>query len=170
METKRLKIRQIITSDYENIFELYQNDKVRKYLWWVKNEKEFNESFDAFIAPKDNEFYWIILDKTNESFIWFISLSQYHETNDYEISYQLNDLYWWKWYAQEALLRILEFWFTELNLAEIYAETQIKNKPSIKLWQKVWMEVEWELVRHWEKQLVFFLSRNYFFSHKWKWK
>ena len=166
MNTKRLTLLKLNQSHKDDIQKLYQNNKVRKYLWWIKTTIEFDLIFKEFLNCDISEHYWSLQEIKSHQIIWLFSLTKYHSEDKFEISYQLDSNYWWKGYAFEAINTIIEFVFNEYNLSIVYAETQEKNKPSVWLLQKVWMNLDWKLVRHWESQLVFSLTKRDYFNSK----
>lgn len=166
MNTKRLALLKLNKSHKKDIQELYQDNKVRKYLWWIKTDAQFVWIFQGFLNCDISEYYWSLQETSSNKIIWLLSLTKYHSENKFEISYQLNSDYWWKGYAFEAINKIIDFSFNECNLSIVYAETQEKNKPSVWLLQKVGMKLDSRLVRHWENQLVFSLTKQDYFNSK----
>lgn len=167
IQTPRTTISPINFTDQEEYFQLYSNEKVREYLWWVISRDSFEKKFQKILWLWTPESWRTIREKETENFIWMLMIHTYHDDIHFEISYQLMPNYRWKWYATEVLVVFLEHLFSHRILDELYAETQKKNIASIKLLERIWMTKLCELERCWEQQCVYSIKSDDFVYITW---
>ena len=141
LETERLFLRKLSLDDAEEIFTLRSNDEVNKYIDRPK-ANDIDEAI-AFInkvnigVANDNWLYWVICFKDNPMLIGTICLWNLNEfENKAEVGYELIPEYQGKGIAQEALSKIIEFGFDNVQLNKIEAYTHKENLSSTKLLEK----------------------------------
>ncbi|MFH1298970.1 MAG: GNAT family N-acetyltransferase [Patescibacteria group bacterium] len=159
METERTIFSKPNSTDYDELFGLYSNEAVRKYLGGTITKAEFDEKFNDFFCAQLPECYWIIKQKGTNSFIGLISICKYHDQTHFEISYELHPDFWCEGYGTEVVKRGIEYAFNELGLEELYAETQKKNQKSIKLLEKIGMKIIKQIERFGEQQLIYSIKK-----------
>lgn len=133
-ETERLILRQIEDDDANAIMALRSNPEVNKYIdrpsdITMENVKEFIEAI-----KKGESLYRVIILKENYQLIGTVCLWQFSfETGSAEIGYELLPQFSGKGYMQEAVSKVIEFGFNQLELQKIDAFTTQDNERSIKL-------------------------------------
>lgn len=90
--------------------------------------------------------FWAVEIKATGQFIGFVGLHYQDENSGIphapfvEIGWRLDAEFWGVGYAPEAAEKALEFAFTTLNCAKVYAFTALPNLPSLRVMQKLGME------------------------------
>lgn len=158
MQSERLKYCEIEQGHSPLLFSLYTDPDVRKYLGGAMG---IDAARERVIKMTDNPppNHWILQNECNEN-IGLFSLTPYYDGLSTEVSYQLLPKYTHNNYAFEALKFISNWAFAHLEIANLYAETQLANKASIKLLEKSGFEMINQLKRHNATQLVFKLDKT----------
>jgi ribosomal-protein-alanine N-acetyltransferase len=63
-------------------------------------------------------------------------------------------------YATEVIREIIHYAFNRLDLPKVVAETQIANKPSRSLLERVGMKLETTVRRYGAEQAIYSIERN----------
>jgi [ribosomal protein S5]-alanine N-acetyltransferase len=127
MNTCRCTIDNVKECDYEEIKNLYINEKVRKFLGGPVTSKIYDICFDEIINNTDNSFYWTVRKQDTNEFIALVSLDSHHDWFGKEISYQFMPKFWGDGYAEEVVGAVIDYSFKNLNIDKIVAETQAAN-------------------------------------------
>ena len=138
LETDRLILRQLETTDAKDIFSHRSDDRVNKYLEDFRHASI--EQTHAFIARVQNEvanhktILWVITEKGKNKFLgtvclWNISPKDHKA----ETGYTLDPQFHGKRYMHEALEKVIDFGFNTMKLRTIEAYTHKDNNPSIQL-------------------------------------
>ncbi|HBJ01011.1 GNAT family N-acetyltransferase [Lysinibacillus sp. UBA5990] len=142
LETERFILRKGTVDDCSDIFELYANENVVKYLplnlfesvedamveinWY---EKIFKEQIGL---------RWVIEEAKTKKVIGTCGYLNYEkEHNRIEIGYDLKPDYWGQGIMQETLGKIIHFAFTSMEINKIEAKVEPENKASIRLLGKL---------------------------------
>ncbi|MEJ7681838.1 MAG: GNAT family N-acetyltransferase [Segetibacter sp.] len=141
LTTERLKLRQLLESDVEEIFSLRSDTKINKYL-----DRQPSITLDDSLnfIRKTNENiknsplkYWAIELKDSKNLIGTICLFDFSdELKKCEIGYELLSNFQGKGIMNEATRAIIEYAFKTLGLKIIDACTHKDNHNSTKLLQK----------------------------------
>ncbi|MEO8146068.1 MAG: GNAT family N-acetyltransferase [Bacteroidia bacterium] len=145
IETERLILRELLTDDDENMFELDSNAEVHKYLG--NNPVTTIEQVREVIASVRQQYIkngigrWAAIEKSSGNFIgWsglkFITEPENNQVNFYDVGYRLIPKYWGKGYATESTKAALEYGFTKMNLEEIIGTVNENNKASKRALEK----------------------------------
>ncbi|OOG69842.1 GNAT family N-acetyltransferase [Flavobacterium sp. A45] len=148
IETERLILREVISSDDEGMFELDSNPEVHRFLG-NKPVKHIDES-RLYIENLKQQYtengigrWAVILKETNEFIGWsgikLIKESINNHQNFYEIGYRFIQKHWGKGYATEAGLAFVDYAFNEMKVDALYAYADIGNKDSRKILEKLGM-------------------------------
>ena len=135
LKTNRLILRKFKFTDINDLYEYAKRDDVGPKAGWHphKNKIETKKILSGFI---DKEEVYAIYHKVDRKVIGSIGI---HKTvigeleNVKEIGFVLNPKYHRQGIMGEALKRILDYCFLELELDDIYTGHFINNKPSEKL-------------------------------------
>jgi ribosomal-protein-alanine N-acetyltransferase len=146
--------------DYEDVKQLYVNEEVRKYLGGTWTEESIKASFDKMIKPTIDSIYWVVREKYTTKFVGLISLDIHHDGNSTEVSYQLLPEWWGAGYATEMVKEIIDYAFNKLNLPVVVAETQIANKASRKLLERLGMKLKETVQRFGEEQAIYCIRKH----------
>ncbi len=176
-ETARLQIR-ILNGTYADkslqfyledreLFERYeairpQNFYTEEYHRYLMNY-EYNQILKGMMMR-----YWIFTKEEPGKIIGTVSLRNivHGSYNKCEIGYKLSSAYHGKGYAKEAIARIIQLAFTELDLHRIEAYCMPGNEPSINLLESLNFMLEGCLHKYvkiqgqYEDHLLFSLLRS----------
>jgi ribosomal-protein-alanine N-acetyltransferase len=138
LETERLILKNISPTDREFIFAQFSNEKVNEYLYdeeLLTDISRADEIIDFFTQPEPRDHHrWIIVRKSDQVKIGTCGFHLFEGNKcSAEIAYDLNDSYWGKGYAREALAKIISFAKNSMKLKQVYARIFTKNDRSIKL-------------------------------------
>jgi len=142
LETERFILRKGTVDDGNDLFELYANENVVKYLplnlfesvedamveinWY---EKIFKEQIGL---------RWVIEEAKTKKVIGTCGYLNYEkEHNRIEIGYDLKPAYWGQGIMQKTLGKIIHFAFTSMEINKIEAKVEPENKASIRLLGKL---------------------------------
>lgn len=138
IETERLILRKLETTDINDLFEILSSERVTKYYgkYPMKNLSEAEDLIlkfhKAFYEQKSIR-WGIELKETNR----VIGTCGFHCWNKNhfraEVGYELGEAFWNKGYATEAISSILIYGFELMNLKRIEAIVYPENRPSEKL-------------------------------------
>lgn len=137
------------------VWQLVSDPIVREYLGGPIERENFEALFASYLTDDDECWHWAIRVGERRGFGGLISLTPHHDSDEYEISYQLVPSYWCQGVAAETVNALLEFAFDDLELPRLVAETQAANTPSRKLLERLGFVVEKELMRYGERQLLY---------------
>ncbi len=141
IQTDRLLLRRMTINDAKEIFFLRSSDEVMKYIDKEKTaalqdaEIYINKINDSINS--NNGIMWGITFKNNPKKIfgyigyWRLIKENYRA----EVGYLLHPLYWRKGIMKEALLRVIDFGFKDMQLHSIEANINPSNAASARLLQ-----------------------------------
>lgn len=141
LETERLTLRRLVSSDDNEIFALRSDDSVNKYL-----DRKPSKSIDdvrTFIQiinkniEKNESIYWAITLSGVGKLIGVICLFDFSDDNlKAEIGYELLPGFQEKGIMQEAISKVIDFGIQYVGLKLIEAYTHSENQSSTKLLEK----------------------------------
>lgn len=139
INTENIVLRSLTLKDAQGLFEIRSNIKTTEYsgiIPYVYVDRAENFISNITKEIKNNRVsFWGISIKDNEDFIiGTICLMPYEDSLDMaEIGYELNINHTGKGIMAESMKVVIEYCINTLNLKCIYADTNLNNKPSIKL-------------------------------------
>lgn len=148
LETERLVLRRFTIDDTEDMYNNWSSDEeVFKYLRGKRHNslEEAREALRKRIINYDDKsvYYWAITLKSEDIPIGVIALMVEEE---YDlcgcIAYTLSRAYWGEGIVSEALSRVIEYGFKEVNFRRIEAYHSINNIGSGRVMQKCGMKFE----------------------------
>jgi [ribosomal protein S5]-alanine N-acetyltransferase len=155
METKRCFLHTFQESDESEVKELYRDQEVRKYLGGLRKASSIEETLRAMHHSGENSFYWVVREKQTGSFMGLVSLDSHHESIHPEVSYQFSPEWWGQGFATEVVQEVVNAALYGRKVTKIVAETQIANKASCRLLEKVGMSVERIVKRFGAEQAIY---------------
>lgn len=153
IETERFILRKGNVEDCQDLFELYSDENVVKYM----PLKVFDSMADALdevnwydkIFKEQIGLRWVIEDAKSQKVIGTCGYLNYEKQhNRIEIGYDLRPDYWGKGMMQEALSEIIHFAFTSMGINKIEAKIEPENTSSIRLVEKLNFSKEGVLRQH----------------------
>ena len=142
LKTGRLTLRQLRSSDDNEIFALRSNDNVNKYLdrkpsKSIDDAKNFIKTINENIQRHDSV-YWAITLNGTDKLIGTICLFDFSEDHSkVEIGYELLPDFQGKGIMQEAISKVIHFGFQHVGLNSIEAYTHSENQCSTILLEKL---------------------------------
>lgn len=145
IKTERLLLRKIKKSDLEDVYEYARDPMVSEFLLWNPHpDKAYTKAYLNIVEKKYRlgEFYDYAIEFEGKMIgtVGFTSFSV--ENNRAEIGFVLNSKYWGRGFAKEAVEKIIELGFTELNLNRIEARYMSENQRSRNLCDSIGMTFE----------------------------
>ena len=141
LKTGRLTLRQLVSSDVNEIFALRSNENVNKYLdrkpsKSIDDAKIFIETINKNIQS-NNSIYWAITLNGTDKLIGTICLFDFSDDNlKAEIGYELLPDFQGKGIMQEAISKVIDFGAQHIGLNSIEAHTHSENQSSTRLLEK----------------------------------
>lgn len=140
-ESDRLLFREFNTLDAQDFYRLNENPEVLKYTGdapfvSVKETEMFLESYSAY-----NDFgygRWAVISKESGAFLGWSGL-KFNEEKCVDLGFRFFEEHWNKGYATEAAKACLQFGFGPLELDRIVGRTDVENKASVRVLEKIGM-------------------------------
>ena len=147
LETDRLILRKLKVSDYEDMYEYSKRDEVTKYLLWRSHpDLYYTKDYLSYVQSRYRamEFFdWALILKDSGKMIGTCGYANLDfENNLAEIGYVINPDFQRRGYATEAVQRVIDYGFTELNLHRIEARYIVGNEVSRRVMEKCGMRFE----------------------------
>lgn len=147
IQTERLILREIISSDAEDVFTIRGNYEVTKYnsgaayTEIAKAESLINSITEEYQAQK--ALRWGITLKADESVIGMVGFNYWNQVdNRASVGFDLAQAYWRRGIMREALRSTLNFGFINMGLHRIEADASIYNDASIALLKSIGFQQE----------------------------
>lgn len=157
-ETTRLRLREFLPDDAENLYKLNSDLEVIKYT----GDAEFSsiEEVQNFIASyneyeKNGFGRWSVVLKENDEFIGWCGL-KLNEENMIDLGFRIFQKNWNKGIASEASIACLKYGFEVLMLKTIIGRSLKKNISSIKVLEKIGMKHWKDTICHGNKECVYY--------------
>ena len=150
LETKRLVLREMRQSDFQDLAEILQNPKVM-YAY----EHDFSDNDVQIWLNRQIERYkkygfglWAIIVKETKEMIGQAGLTMqpYKNTEVLEIGYLLKENFWHYGYAKEAACGCKKYAFEHLKKDKVYSIMKADNLSSIKVAESIGMNKEDEFI------------------------
>jgi len=154
LETNRCHITPTTFKDILDIYALYKDTRVWKYLGGKRNFTKRVQGVISRIYPGKNCRYWTVRSKDTKNFLGNISLAPHHDGNHTEISYEFLPAVWGNGYAAESIGAIVEYAFNKLGHTKLVAETQAANIASCGMLRKLGFYEKQRLMRFDAEQII----------------
>ncbi|WP_296147647.1 GNAT family N-acetyltransferase [uncultured Flavobacterium sp.] len=148
IETERLLLRELLSTDDAGMFELDSNPEVHIYLG-NNPVKSIEESREAIANIRQQYLEngigrWAVILKETGEFIGWSGLKLEKNVNGhetfYDLGYRFIQKHWGKGYAFETAKAFVDFGFNEMNLPVINAYADFDNLGSRRILEKVGMQ------------------------------
>ncbi|MEK4513525.1 N-acetyltransferase [Paenibacillus anaericanus] len=142
LHTERLHLRKMKVSDSSNLFKIWSDPDVTKFMnvscFTDENQaKEMINLLDDLSRDSKAIRFSIIIKESNE-IIGSCGFNSFDFENEKaEIGYDVAKSYWGRGYASEAICSLLDHAFSSLKLNRVEAKVDPENVNSIKLLQKL---------------------------------
>jgi [ribosomal protein S5]-alanine N-acetyltransferase len=147
LQSSRLFLKIIDANDLENIHALHSIPETDTYntMGLPESIADTQKILNAWLVKiKNNEaLVFKILDHSTNNFIGLTGVNMQRPVlQSAEIWYKLDKQFWYKGFATESVLCLLEYLFTTLHLHRIEAACAVENAASQKVLLKVGMLLE----------------------------
>jgi RimJ/RimL family protein N-acetyltransferase len=150
VETERLILRHLVLDDLDDLYALYCDPDVSKYIPDMpRNYEETREELVWHMNghPQHPELgLWATVHKETGEFIGRCGLLPWiiEGRFEVEVAYLLGKIYWGQGFGTEAAQAILNYGFKKLNLSRLICLIDSKNLASIRVAEKIGMAFEKE--------------------------
>ena len=148
LETPRLILRHQVLSDLDDLWALYQNPNITKYIPDApRSREEAQEELEWHMHghPHRPELgLWATIHKATGKFIGRCGLLPWDVdgVHEVEVAYTIAEEYWGQGLASEAAQAILKYGFETLNLSRLISLIEPENIGSQKVAEKMGMRLE----------------------------
>jgi RimJ/RimL family protein N-acetyltransferase len=145
LETERLRLCPFMPADADDLFRVYSDPLVMRYISrGVRSREETITALaDQIEHWRQHGFgMWALREKRSDDFIGRCGLRVLDRTQEVEVGYTLARSAWGKGYATEAARQALSFGFEEAGLERIVAVAQPENVASRHVMEKLGMRFE----------------------------
>jgi ribosomal-protein-alanine N-acetyltransferase len=155
LHTERLHLRKMKVSDSSNLFKIWSDPDVTKFMnvSCFTNENQAKEMINLLddLSRDSKAIRFSIIKKESNEIIGSCGYNSLDFENEKaEIGYDIAKSFWGRGYASEAISSLLDYGFSSLKLNRIEAKADPGNVNSIKLLQKLNFTFEGTL-RQYEK-------------------
>lgn len=143
IETPRLRLRYFTLEDLDDLFHLYSDPEVMRYLS-PRTREQTQTSLSKHIKQwqQHNFGMWAVIYKESGHMIGRCGLSFLENTPEVELGYLFDKHYWNKGIATEASVATLKYGFCKAKLERIVAIANPENIASVRVIQKVGMKYQ----------------------------
>jgi [ribosomal protein S5]-alanine N-acetyltransferase len=146
IESARLILRPVSLDDLERMHAIWTEPDVRRYLWddEIINIETAEEVIRGSIESFENNGFgiWGVYSKERQNLIGFCGYRYIDKSSRIEIIYGLEPKFWGKGITTEAAKAILRYGFKEIKFEVIEGITNIENRASWKVLEKIGMKFE----------------------------
>ena len=162
--TDRLYLRKMTESDSKRLFEIWSDPIVTQYMniEELSDEAQAKEMIQLIneLADENKAIRYTIIEKQTKELIGTCGFNEIDEKNGIaEIGYELDQMFWGKGYAPEAIKYLVQYAFAKLKLTEIIAKVNHENNNSIRALQKLGFTFK-GIVREYEETIHGYMNFN----------
>lgn len=163
LETDRLILRKFNDNDIDDMFLLYSNEDVNKFLPFfpLKTRNEVENYLYNSILPfykKDIAYNYAISQKADNRVIGYVHINDIGNSND--IGYALRKEFWHKGITSEACAAIIEQ-LKKVSFPFITATHDIHNPYSGEVMKKIGMSYRYSYKEQWQPKNILVTFRMY---------
>lgn len=163
LETDRLILRKFNNNDIDDMFLLYRNEDVNKFLPFfpLKTRNEVENYLYNSILPfykKDIAYNYAISQKADNRVIGYVHINDIGNSND--IGYALRKEFWHKGITSEACAAIIER-LKKVSFPFITATHDIHNSYSGEVMKKIGMSYRYSYKEQWQPKNILVTFRMY---------
>lgn len=143
LETERCYLREFQPEDAGDMYRLNSDPLVALYTGdgpfkTLQEASDFISQYDQY--KRYGMGRWAVISKQDKDFIGWCGLKYHPEKGIVEVGYRFYKKYWGQGYATESAKASLNYGFSVLKLAKIFAHSHIENSASIRVLEKLGME------------------------------
>jgi ribosomal-protein-alanine N-acetyltransferase len=145
VETPRLRLRPFTPDDGDNLFRLYSDAEVMRYVGkGARTRAEADAALNSTLAHWNQHGFgiWAVEGRCDGHFLGRCGLRYFQDTPDVELSYTFGKETWGKGMGTEAAGASIRFGFVDLGLERILAIAIPDNVGSWRVMEKIGMRRE----------------------------
>ena len=154
VDASRVRLRPFHPNDCDQLYAIYSDPEVMRY--WGDAPMKTQAQAEAFLAEARQDLrtrkcvQWGIARRSDDLVVGTFALFAWDNTaGKCEIGFALGRPYWSQGYMHESLQAALWFCFNELSLRRIEADVDPRNRPCIRLLEKLGFKQEGFLRERW---------------------
>ncbi len=151
LETERLLLRRLQSSDIEFLTDLWTDPQVTRYLGGPRDRDWLQSVFEETAQNPYAEQYdlWPVVEKATTHVVGHCGLldKEVEGNIEIELTYILTPSAWGKGYATEISQAIKQFAFEKMGVERLIALIEPENEPSEQVALRLGMRLEKEIVR-----------------------
>ncbi len=144
-ETARLRLRPFTPTDFDDLYGLYSDPEVMRYIGHgVRTREETEQGLARMVGhwSRVGPGMWAVHEKGSGLFVGRCGLQPLLDTSEVELGYTLHRAFWGRGYATEGSRAALRFGFETVGLTRIVAIARPENTGSRRVMEKVGMTYE----------------------------
>jgi ribosomal-protein-alanine N-acetyltransferase len=145
IDTARLHLRPFVPGDFEDLFRLYSDPDVMRFIGQgVRSREETEQGLARGIGHwRDRGFgMWAAFDRASGRFVGRCGIQPLLDTGEVEVGYALHREFWGRGLATEGSLAALRFGFQTIGLSRIVAIARPENAGSRRVLEKAGLTYE----------------------------
>lgn len=170
METRRLRLRHFTPKDVDELFRIYSDPELFKYMMNEVSQDKFvlweqtRTIVDTLIEnwQKHRFGVWAVVYKKNQKLIGHCGFKFLENTRDVQIGYLLLKSYWGKGLATEAASVALKYGFENTDLERVVAIAKHDNIASRRVMEKLGMKYEKDAYYYNNHVAYYSITRSHF--------
>ena len=167
LQTERLKLRPFGLDDLSLAARIMRNPRI---VFWRKTRVSLNEIRAGIKrSQKMNDWglgWWLIFEAQTNRLVGSVMLQPLENTFEVEVGYHVLPEYWGRGYASEAARKIVAHGFDRLGLPNIRAVVLPRNRPSLRIVEKLGFSPRGTLFHANLLHRYFRLERQRYFEHQ----
>lgn len=163
INTSRCILRNFLPSDARFLYDLNSDPLVIQFT----GDPPFKSENEALLFIQNYSQYQkyetgrlTVLDRQSGEYLGWCGLRFDEATNMYDLGFRFFRKYWNKGFATETSKAVLNYYFKEKKLKEIYGKAMALNGASVKVLEKVGMKLVKEVDFEGEKALLYVINNN----------
>ncbi|MDA3879372.1 MAG: GNAT family protein [Prolixibacteraceae bacterium] len=163
--TKRLKLRPTLKGDKAAIFEYRSDSETNRFQGWIPQSPDDIDLFISKLSYEPNQpgswFQIMIIEKKTGQIIGDLGMHFSDDLKQAEVGCTLNKIYHGKGFATEALSKVVDYLFNELDKHRVFASVHPQNSSSINLLERLGFRKEAHFVESyynngiWEDDVIY---------------
>lgn len=155
LTTERLSLRPLQVDDADSLHDAFADVDLMR--WWSSGPHKTIAETRDYVQQNCEGDRWqtwaITMMEEDQALGWVVFVWPEYRKDVREIGYILNRSAWGKGIATEAVSRVIQYGFDDLNLRRIYADVDPDNLSSIKLLKAMGFQQEGHLRQEWETHI-----------------
>jgi ribosomal-protein-alanine N-acetyltransferase len=166
LETPRLRLRPCTAADLGDLHSLWTDPQVRRWLW---DDRAIGRSLAGQVVGASEASFaargfgqWMVHERAGAVFVGFAGLRALEAESEIELLFGLWPRFQGRGYATEACRAVLSHAFGSLALPRVLARTDVPNRASARVLERLGMRFEGERALNGQPTLHYGMSKAEF--------